>query len=283
VGLDLESVEPGFDESMLKNPERMHALHDFVAKGLMRKDAIFYSLYHHDSCQGLFVVPAAVNQLFNEVQKDNAYLHAGLLMLQRQLNHFELKARLQKFSIYDDVSEALNADMTTKKIREEISRARRLVKPVSILLVAIDRLNDLSLSQNKGSIDKLLKSFADLLHANSRLNDFSGRVAHDQFAVVLPHTDKKGAAIKAERLRKIIEAADFAAFLGPGAKLTVSIGVSEYPNVCHDSDGLLRTAESALLEIKKVGFNRVSVASPPTRFVPDFVVKDAKNISAHGG
>jgi predicted signal transduction protein with EAL and GGDEF domain len=58
--------------------------------------------------------------------------------------------------------------------------------------------------------------------------------------------------------------------------VTVSIGISEYPANCHDSESLFQTAENALLEIRKVGFNRVRVASPPARFVPDFVVSDAK-------
>jgi diguanylate cyclase (GGDEF)-like protein len=141
----------------------------------------------------------------------------------------------------------------------------------------LDGLVDLSLEQSKHNIQDLLRAVADLLRKNSRMNDMVGRVAPDQFALCLPHTDKRGGGIKAERIRRLIESSDFSAIIGKEKVVTVSVGVSEYPANCHDAEALFQNAEGALIEIRKVGFNRVRVASPPTRFVPDFVVSDAKS------
>jgi len=277
VGLDLISEEPGFESAMLKHPEQMRTLIDFTLRGLQADQAAYYYIEYKEQILGVVVIPMPKGAPVAEHKLKNPYLVACLSVMRRQMDFLDIKSRLQKFSIYDEVSEALTAEIIIQKVREEISRSRRLTRPVALLLIAIDNLAELSLSQTKDNIQLLLKATAEILRKNSRLNDLVGRVAPDQFALCLPHTEKKGAAIKAERLRRMIGSADFTAILGPSAKLTVSIGVAEYPTVCQDSESLFKQAENALIEIRKTGFNRCQVAVAPPRFVPDFVVNDEKS------
>ncbi len=156
------------------------------------------------------------------------------------------------------------------------------MRPVSLLFISIDQYEDIVLANSNSTLQKFLKSFSEILFKNSRLNDLVGRISRDQFAVCLPHTDRRGAAVKAERIRRIIESADVTNILGAGSKITVSIGISEYPNLCNDTEGLLRSAEVTMLEIRKVGGNKIGMANQPSRFVPDFVVKDSKDAATHG-
>jgi diguanylate cyclase (GGDEF)-like protein len=276
VGLDLFSQEPGFQRDWLREPNRLRTLKEFSLKGLQADQAAFYPIADKDEIIGIVIVPIPKQHAVNEERLQNGYLLSCLHTLKRQMDILDIQSRLKKFSIYDEVSEALSAEIFIQKVREEVSRARRLSRPVTILLVALDGLVDLSLEQSQHNLQDLLRGVADLLRKNSRMNDMVGRVSPDQFALCLPHTDKRGGAIKAERIRRLIEASDFSALIGNEKHVTVSIGVSEYPANCHDAEALFQTAEGAVIEIRKVGFNRVCVASPPARFVPDFVVNDAK-------
>ncbi|MCB0350593.1 MAG: diguanylate cyclase [Bdellovibrionales bacterium] len=281
VGLDLAEREPGFETSMLLTPHRVRALHDFVSNGLLREQALFFSLIHEGKVLGIFIIPAKKGQIFKDNEADSGYMQTCLLMMQRHFSVLSLTDKYKKFSVYDDESEVLNFDFMFRKIREEISRARRITRPVSLLRISIDHFEDLTLSNTDKVMSRLLKSFSEILVANSRLNDLIGRFERDQFLVCLPHTDRRGAAVKAERLRRIIESADVTSILGGSGSITVSIGISEYPYLCHDIEGLLKSSESALLEIKKVGHNKICLAAQPLKFVPDFVVKDAKDAAAH--
>ncbi|MEQ1879264.1 MAG: GGDEF domain-containing protein, partial [Bdellovibrionia bacterium] len=104
----------------------------------------------------------------------------------------------------------------------------------------------------------------------SRIVDIAGRIGPAEFAVILPHTDKKGAAIKAEKLRKLVELTRFPQReTQPGQKFTVSIGVSEYPSLCHDGEALMQSADSAYFQVKNTT-NQVCLAAAPHAFKPDF-------------
>jgi hypothetical protein len=91
---------------------------------------------------------------------------------------------------------------------------------------------------------------------------------------LLPHTDGMGAAIKGERARRAVESMRFPPFdrLGP---VTVSVGVGEYPSTCGDADGLLKSADEALWQVRRAGGNKVCLGTPTEGHVPDFATKSS--------
>src|SRR5690606_2942788 len=135
-----------------------------------------------------------------------------------------IKQKMQKTTMLDEETEVFAREFILKKIREEISRARRISKPVSLILLAVDRFQEFQLSYSAQEVGRLVKALAGLFVRNSRLNDLVGRIELDQFVIILPHTDKKGAAVKAERLRRMIENADFSKVLSKPFAVTVSVG-----------------------------------------------------------
>lgn len=282
VGLDLVDKEPGFHSKMLFEPKNIRAFHDFVLHGLRREQALYFPLVYDGQVLGVFFIPAKNGQIFSDSDFESDYLQTCLMLLQKYFYLLELKSKYKKFTVYDDESEALSQIFVNRKIKEEISRARRISRPVSLLQLSLDHFQDLVLQHSKVAVSKLLKSFVEILVKNSRLNDLVGRFEDDVFLLCLPHTDKQGAAIKADRLRRIIESADVTAILGLNAKISVSIGISEYPSICHDCEGLMQTADQAMLEAKKLGGNKICLAATPNRFTPDFIVKDGKSASTSG-
>ncbi len=114
---------------------------------------------------------------------------------------------------------------------------------------------------------------ARIFEKHSRVNDIIGRTGNDEFGIILPHTGKQGALIKAERLRRIIESADFSRVLSTFPSLTVSLGVAEYPTMVRDAEELVQAADEALFQVRREG-NKTCVAKAPDGFVADFEVHD---------
>jgi diguanylate cyclase (GGDEF)-like protein len=270
VGIDLKTTERDFTEAALLKPHLLNGLGDLVKKGFQRTHFSALPILSGREIRGVMVILPKNESPF--LARD-PYIRLCLEALQQFERLHALKKKMHKTTMLDEQTEVFSREFVLKKIREEISRARRISKPVSVLLIAIDHFQEFQLEREAGDVDRLLKALASIFVRNSRLNDLVGRIEMDQFVLILPHTDKKGAAIKGERLRRMIEGADFSKVLSRPANITVSVGVSEYPSICHDADGFLQTAEEALYQVKRDGNNRVCLATPTGRFTPDFEVK----------
>ena len=157
---------------------------------------------------------------------------------------------------------------------EEISRSRRLRLPVSFLIASIDNLDSFEKDRGREDSEFLIRSIANLLQKNSRTNDIVGRVGNFDFGLLLPHTNQQGATIKAERLRKLISSANFSETIYEAPKVTISVGVSEYPSLSSDAEELFESCDEALYQIKKVGPNKICLASVGEHFTPDFSVSE---------
>jgi diguanylate cyclase (GGDEF)-like protein len=77
--------------------------------------------------------------------------------------------------------------------------------------------------------------------------------------------------IKAERLRRIIESADFSRVLEKFPHMTISLGVSEYPTLVRDAEELKQSADEALYQVRAKG-NKTCVAKVNDGFEADFKI-----------
>jgi diguanylate cyclase (GGDEF)-like protein len=106
--------------------------------------------------------------------------------------------------------------------------------------------------------DKVLREMASTLKRNIREIDTVARFGGEEFIVLLPDTDKKGAMAVGEKLRRIVESHRFLDTSGTGVQpITISIGVSSYPDDVREQDDLIDHADIALYEAKDSGRNRV--------------------------
>jgi diguanylate cyclase (GGDEF)-like protein len=152
-----------------------------------------------------------------------------------------------------------------ERLREEMARARRYGKPLSLLYCDIDdfaRLND-ELGYEVG--DAVLRRMAEVLCSPElptrlRESDVAARFGGEEVAILLPETSKQGAAIKAERVRVAVEKTAF-----PGDRgIRISIGIAGFPDDAGAPADLIRCAEQALAAAKSAGRNcvRASKALP---------------------
>jgi diguanylate cyclase (GGDEF)-like protein len=107
--------------------------------------------------------------------------------------------------------------------------------------------------------DDALSRVAAALQASIREVDCAARYGGEEFIVVLSETGVDGAQAVTERIRTRLATEVF-----QGGKITVSIGVAEFPTHGDTPEALLRSADAAMYDAKGQGRNRVARASAPT-------------------
>jgi len=141
--------------------------------------------------------------------------------------------------------------------------------PLSVVKISLDDFYELESSMGEATRDELLKSLASVVHKSSRTNDLSCRTGMNELSMILPHCSKKGAALRAERLRRIVEATSL---MDNGIKVSISLGVSEYPSLCDSAKSLDETAAKALNHIFDKGGNKICLYKAPGDYKPEFLV-----------
>lgn len=141
-------------------------------------------------------------------------------------------------------------------LQEEISHSTKIQQPLSIIMADLDNFkihNDV-LGHQQG--DQLLIQVAQILRVSARKQDFVCRYGGEEFAILLPQTNKMETRVIAERLRQAVEMFQFEKKLSD-KKLTISLGLATFPEDAIDKDSLLKHADSALYEAKRQGKNRL--------------------------
>jgi diguanylate cyclase (GGDEF)-like protein len=176
---------------------------------------------------------------------------------------------VDSLEVQDAATELFNRNYYQKVLDDEASRARRLKQPLSVVKVALDNFYEIDSSLGEAARDELLKSVGAVIAKTSRTNDITARTGLNEIAMLLPHCSKKGAALRAERLRRIIEGTTF---IEKGIKVTVSLGVSEYPSLCDSAKTLDESATKALLHIIDKGGNKICLFKAAQSHRPEFEV-----------
>ena len=184
-------------------------------------------------------------------------------------SYLVLEKKVDSLEVQDFVTELYNRNYYVKLLGDEVSRARRLKQPVSVVKVAMDDFYEIESSLGEAVRDELLKSVATVIAKTSRSNDQSCRTAANEMAMILPHCSRKGAALRAERLRRIIEGTSF---LDNGMKVSISLGISEYPSLCDSAKTLDESATKALSHIVDKGGNKICLYKAPETHRPEFEV-----------
>lgn len=143
----------------------------------------------------------------------------------------------------------------------EITRARRIGRPFSTLLLDIDHFKRVNDHYGHAVGDQALRSLAERCRTGSRNVDLVGRYGGEEFVILLTETHLEAAHMVAERLRQSIMDAPFQTDAGP-LRITISIGVAE-ANEDETLKELIQRADMALYEAKNKGRNCVVVSENP--------------------
>ena len=168
-----------------------------------------------------------------------------------------LEEELRRQAHVDYLTGIYNRRHFMERAEQELSRAHRYAKPLSMLMLDIDHFKQINDRHGHKVGDTVLKAVADLSQATFRDVDIVGRLGGEEFAALLPETDQPAALEAAERLRATIANARIPLPGAPPVSFSVSIGVSSMDSPEDNIDALLQRADKALYKAKDSGRNRV--------------------------
>jgi diguanylate cyclase (GGDEF)-like protein len=193
---------------------------------------------------------------------------APLLLLRRALMIPRLEAEARR----DPKTRLFNARHLEVTLAEELERAARLERPLSLIVADLDLLRDINNTYGHLGGDAVLCGVADVFHEQLRTYDVAARFGGEEFAILLPETEQEQAVLVAERVRAAVEARRFAGPDGVEIAATLSLGVASFPRHGTTADELVHNADVALYRSKAHGRNRVSVAGGGVAAVPPTTV-----------
>lgn len=167
-------------------------------------------------------------------------------------------AELQRLSRTDRLTQLWNRGYWEERLQQHFSLFRRNRHPVSLIMFDIDHFKKVNDTYGHQTGDEVIRVTADKVRQSLRETDIAGRYGGEEFGVILPDTDARGAMIYAERLREAIEASTVAAEQHH-LKYTISLGVCEVNIAIRDYKNWLEASDQALYQSKRGGRNRVTM------------------------
>ncbi|MBI3317705.1 MAG: GGDEF domain-containing protein [Candidatus Omnitrophica bacterium] len=173
--------------------------------------------------------------------------HAGLA-IENSLAYESVRQQAE----LDSLTKLWNRGAFQRLLLESKAQAERSRLPVSLLLLDLDHFKAYNDEVGHPGGDQALTAVADFLKKTAREGDHVARYGGEEFAIILPSTQKLNALKMAERIR--------VNFDDTGLPFTLSAGLATFPHDAQDPEALLKAADQALYEAKRLGRNRVSIA-----------------------
>jgi len=208
------------------------------------------------------LVLAALGVAFASLWRWNPYLLptavAPLLLIHRSLS----VPALQEEARVDAKTGLFNARHFAAELREELARANRFDRPMSVIMADLDLLRDINNSYGHLAGDAVLNGIADVFRKQLRPYDVPARFGGEEFAILLPETAPEHALEIAERIRRAVAEHLFEVETSSEPiRATISLGVAGYPKDGSDPNELIHQADLAVYRAKLQGRNRVLGAS----------------------
>ena len=230
----------------------------FVTRGLPRGVFVLHAPYWDD-----------------EIERPLAQRYVQAL--EKYFENALLHKKVFEMSVKDGLTGLYNVRAFRERLAQELLTAERIQHPLSFIFFDVDHFKKYNDTNGHPAGDFVLKTVADLLRKNFRSTDFIARYGGEEFCVIMPHTDLKSALAKAEEFRKVVEQHDFPhKEKQPLGKVSVSIGVSEFPSLAGNAERIVKIADEALYNAKKQSRNVVVCAEKDPNHIPSF---ESKHVS----
>jgi diguanylate cyclase (GGDEF)-like protein len=215
-------------------------------------------------------IPAT--SVVHEIRRNRVYLAVtaiGILLLFLLIISFisksfvkdlkEAERKLVELATLDSLTGLFNRREALRRIGEELSRADRLSKPTSVVMIDIDYFKKINDTYGHAAGDGVLKELSRRMREVVREYDIVCRFGGEEFLVMTPEAGVEAARSVAERLRFAAEGISVASADGSAIRFTISAGVAQR-KADEDIDRLIGRADAALYDAKAAGRNRVIVA-----------------------
>jgi two-component system cell cycle response regulator len=170
-----------------------------------------------------------------------------------------VQRRLFESAIRDPLTGLHNRGYFLEALDEAFAHARRIERPLSLLLMDIDFFKRVNDTYGHAAGDAVLQQFAELIRSLVRREDVPTRYGGEEFVLMLRESGIPVCRLLGERIRTEVDKQRFQ-YEGIEMRLTVSIGGATYSNGNYDSAArLLEAADVAVYEAKHAGRNQVVI------------------------
>lgn len=246
-----ETVDLNFSNFSKENKEvfKKFNLEKFILVPLISYDTILGFVLVDNKFDNKKYTEYRLNSLIN-------FSHQTALVI----NNLHLYNKNKKIAIIDELTQLYNRRFFDTALENEMIRSLRENIPLSLIMIDIDHFKNYN--DNNGHIagDILLSTISKLFKDSCRETDFVCRYGGEEFTIILPNTDTNGAYELAEKIRKKVSENTFPyEGLQPLGNLTISIGISNYPETTKTLGELKQQSDEALYASKHNGRNRVTL------------------------
>ena len=232
--------------------------------------------YHADQARSHEVLKKAVNQgcripvlvmthdMDHRVDREAIRCGAADYLVQHTLNSDHLKRalryamdrkgaelKLARLAHYDPLTNVPNRILFGDRLQRAIDRASRGTQHLALLFIDLDGFKQVNDAYGHEAGDTLIRSVAERLCASVRRSDSVARIGGDEFTVILEDTSSSSDVVQVAR--KIINAVSRPVTVGNHqAFVGCSIGIAAYPEAGDDAESLLKHADMAMYQAKRV-------------------------------
>lgn len=165
-----------------------------------------------------------------------------------------------KLATTDGLTELYNHRYFQDQMRMQIANAQRYNTQFSMIIIDIDHFKSFNDTYGHQAGDAVLKQVAQTLKTNSRATDIVCRYGGEEMSIILTNTDKEEAIKKAERVCKAVAERIFKLSATQTVHVTISVGVSTYPENGETPQQIIEYADQGLYYAKEHGRNQVGLA-----------------------
>ena len=209
------------------------------------EDLLLFPIGRGRGAHGVFLLTAGAERgPFTGGEIDGA--RALLAAVEPALRNIAFVGALKETALRDDIADCYNRRHFETFLAEEIARAKRFGATLSLLFLDMDNLKEVNSAHGHSMGSRTLQEVAHRINASIRKIDKLFRFGGDEFCIVLPETDTRGACEAGLRIRQTIADAPLLVPEVGGVALTASLGVATYPDHGTTGETLVEAADRAM-------------------------------------
>jgi len=190
-----------------------------------------------------------------DIEEFNILAQQFLFGIKRALLYKEV----QETAITDSLTQVCSRRYFMERLTEELLRSGKFKLHLSFVMIDVDNFKNFNDQYGHLVGDAILREVARAVKETIRSMDFIGRYGGEELCIVLAETDKAQALLAAERIRQAVEGRSVRVY-DEVMKVTVSVGISTYPEDAQSDKSLIEKADKALYQAKLSGKNKVCAA-----------------------
>lgn len=248
-----DSDQPELVESLLGKFPNSESLGSMKAAGIV----LIAPIHHGNHLDGFVLLGDRIkNKPYQKEELDVLKMFNSMLAV--AITNASMYERIKELSYTDGMTQLHNYRYFEKRLSEELARAKRNKQGLALLILDVDHFKNYNDTLGHQAGDEALRILSNVLKETARNVDIVCRYGGEEFAVILPNMNMEGAEIFAERVREAVEHEKFPKEeVQPKGHISVSVGVSFFPDHSEEISDLIYKADLALYKAKKDGRNRV--------------------------